>query len=325
MTLRFDKLETGEINNQMEGHFMPRQARNREKNQPHHIMCRSIDELLLFNTDEDKEYYLKLIKASALIFRIEILSYCLMDNHVHMLVHPRKGDISKFMHAINNPYAKYYNRINSRRGHLFSERFKNIVIKDLNQLLRNSTYIHNNAKDLLYKGYKSIEDYPYSSIKDYTKPNQGRGLAKPHYLFNAMGGTRVQAVNHYKVLLEIQSQGREAFEQSLTDEFKKVHYETDKKTILRDAGAEMVVKVVAKLMKITNSSVLKIKHQKKYRKYKALIAICLRIYCDMSLSEMTKVFKNHTSSTIGAYAREGFHELESDTEIYNQIEAALSF
>ena len=125
-----------------------------------------------------------------------------MDNHAHILIHPRGGDISKFMHAINNPYAKYYNRVNGRRGHVFSERFKNIVVKDLKQLLRNSTYIHNNAKDLLYKGYEGIKAYPYSSIKDYTKPGEGRGLAQATYTFEEMGGSSTQVINDYKILLE---------------------------------------------------------------------------------------------------------------------------
>ena len=302
---------------------MPRKARNREKNQPHHIICRSIDELLLFNTDEDKEYYLNLTKVSALVNRIEILAYCLMDTHVHILVHPRKGDISKFMHAINNTYAKYYNRTNSRRGHLFSERFKNIVVTNLHQLLRNSTYIHNNAKDLLYKGYSSIKDYPYSSINDYTNPGHGRGLAKPDYIFNLMGGVRVEVVNNYKVLLEIQSQGQEAFEKSLSYDFKKVDYITDKKKIRRDLSVESVIKTISQLFNINHINILHIKHQKKYSKYKALTAICLRIYCDLSLSDMTKIFKNHTSATIGAYARAGFLQIESDCAMYKKIESAL--
>lgn len=118
---------------------MPRQGRERAIKSPHHIMCRSIDEILMFNNDQDKEIYLALMKSSSKIYRIELLSYCLMDNHVHILVHPRGGDISKFMQAINNPYAKYYNRTNGRKGHMFAERFKNVVVKDLNQLLRNST------------------------------------------------------------------------------------------------------------------------------------------------------------------------------------------
>ena len=307
----------------MEGHFMPRQARNKDKKHPHHMICRSIDEVLLFNTDEDKEYYLNLIRAASRIYRVEILAYCLMDTHAHILVHPREGDISKFMHAINNPYAKYYNRVNSRRGHLFGGRFKNIVVKDFNQLLRNSTYIHNNAKDLLYKGYDSIEDYPYSSIKDYIQSANGRGIAKPNYIFSLMGGTWAQATNHYRKLLEIQSQGREQFEQEIIEEFNNSHYETDKKMIIRDICAEKVIITLAKIMNITNTKVLQFKYQKKYAEYKALCAICLRLYCDMSLSEMTNVFRNHTSTTIGGFARKGIAELEKNCELFNRIESAL--
>ena len=90
---------------------MSRKARRREKKSPHHIMSKSIPELNLFNCREDKEQYLKLIDLSAKVYQIEVLAYCLMDNHVHILVHPRGGNISKFMKAINNPYAKYYNKI----------------------------------------------------------------------------------------------------------------------------------------------------------------------------------------------------------------------
>ncbi len=169
--------------NQMGGIFMSRRARVREKKRPHHIISRSIPELDLFVCEEDKEIYLKLIEASAKVYQICILAYCLMDTHVHLLVHPRGGDISKFMRAINNPYARFYNKTYNRRGHLFGERFKNIVIKDEDHLLRTSTYIHNNAKDLLHLGYRSIEDYPYSSIKDYIRPGQGRGIANPSFVF----------------------------------------------------------------------------------------------------------------------------------------------
>ena len=308
----------------MEGYFMPRQARNKEKNQPHHIISRGIDEVKLCATDEDKEFYVNLINASSNVYRIEILSYCIMDTHVHILIHPRKGDISKFMHAINNSYAKYYNRVHKRRGHLFAERFKNIVVKGFTQLLRNSTYIHNNPKDLLYKGYKSVEDYPYSSIKDYTEPGNGKGIAKPNYIFNLMGGTWIQAENHYKKLLEIQSQGREEFQERLSDEFKKTHYITDKKMVLRDIASEDVVRVVTEIMHVNNVGILHVKNYKKYSRYKAMMAICLKVYSDLTLSEMTHIFRNHTSANIGRYARQGFIEFEKNPGLFSRIELALS-
>lgn len=302
---------------------MPRQARNKEKKLPHHIISRSIEEVLLFNTDEDKEVYLKLIEYASKLHRIEILSYCLMDNHVHILIHPRGGDISKFMHTINNSYAKYYNRINKRRGHLFSERFKNVVVKGLMQLLRNSTYIHNNVKDLFHKGFTSIKDYPYSSTLDYVEPGQGRGIATPNWIFSQMGLPWLEARNNYLALLEVQSQGRENFEECLKKDFNHTGYKTDKKMILRGIGIDQVIKSVATLLNINNTNIRHIKYIRKYKKYKALLAIILKIYCDLSNSEMTKIFRNHTSTTIGKFCVEGMKLLDEDDMLQNKIDEIL--
>lgn len=299
---------------------MPRTARNRNKKLPHHIISRSISEVQLFNCDKDKEFYINLIESSSTIFRIEIISYCLMDNHVHILIHPRGGDISKFMHAINNTYAKYYNRKNKRRGHLFSERFKNIVVEDTNQLLRNSTYIHNNASDLLYKGYSSIEDYPYSSIKDYTQPGLGRGLAKPNFVFSIIGGGWQNAIIQYKNLLEIQSRGREVFEKSLFAEFDNNNYSPDKTYINTYVKIDDVILIVASVLKVENSRIRHIKYIREHADYKKVLAICLRIYCDLSLSAMTKVFNNHSSSTIGKLVCEGYKLITRNQTLYNQID-----
>jgi len=302
---------------------MSRTARRREKHSPHHIMSRSIPELNLFNCEEDKEQYLKYIKLSAKVYQIEVLAYCIMDSHVHILVHPRGGNISKFMKAINNPYAKYYNRVNGRRGHLFAERFKNIVITDEAQLLRTSTYIHNNPKDLLYQGYASIVDYPYSSIKDYIRPNEGRGIAIPNYIYSFMGGERLKSTKDYMILLEIQSQGKEAFEQEMEKAFIRGSYDMDESKIVRTAEVEKVISTLSEIMNVVNTNVRHFKYKKEFRQFKGLLAICLRIFCDMSLKEMTKYFMNHTPATIGILAREGIEKLLGDEELFNQIASEL--
>ena len=302
---------------------MSRQARRRAKKLPHHIMSRSIPEVNLFNCNEEKEQYLKFIKLAAKIYQIEVLAYCLMSSHVHILVHPRGGNISKFMKAINNPYAKYYNRVNGRRGHLFAERFKNIVIKDEVQLLRTSTYIHNNPKDLLYQGYDSVEDYPYSSIKDYIRTEQGRGIAKANYIYSLMGGGWKKAANDYMGLLELQSQGRESFEREMIKAFNRGSYEVDERKIVRSAEAEKVISVLAKLLKVDNANVRHLKYNSEYREFKGLLSICFRIFCDMSLSEMTKYFLNHSKGTIAALAREGTNKLLGDKRLFDQIVTEL--
>lgn len=302
---------------------MSRKPRVREKKRPHHIISRSIPELNLFVTEDDKEIYLDLIKRSAKIYQITVLAYCLMDTHVHFLVHPRGGDISKFMRAINNPYARYYNRTHGRRGHLFGERFINIVIKDEVHLFRTSTYIHNNAKDLLCTGYKSIEAYPYSSVKDYTRPKEGRGIANPTYIFNLMGGGWLKAQNSYMGLLELQSQGKETFEREMEEAISQDSYEIEKEVYLRNGDPTEVIKALSQLLGVANDQVRHVKYIKSYKRYKNLIAICLRVFCDLSLRDMMKYFKGHTTATIGKMAKEGFEELESSKGLFEEIKKVL--
>ena len=316
---------TGSINsNQKEGFNMPRGPRKRDENQSHHIISRSIEEVLLFNTNQDKEYYLHLIKRAARIYRVCIITYCLMDNHMHLLVHPQGGDIAKFMRSINNPYAKYYNRTNGRRGTLFSERYKNIIIKDEAHLLRTSTYIHNNAKDLLWQGFDGIKDYPYSSIKDYLKPSKGRGIADSSFIYKVMGGSLEKAQKDYAILLDIQTQGMEAFEEEMEQALKKGYYETDKKPVQRDVVPEKVINTIAILCGVSNIKVCLIKYAKANKRFKELVAISLRIFCDMSLSKMTHIFKGYTSSSIGGFARSGYIIFEKNTALYDEVVRLLA-
>ncbi len=304
---------------------MSRKKRDKAKKLPHHIITRSIPERNLFNDKEDKELFLRLIKEAAKIYRVEILAYCLMDNHVHMLVHPRGGDISKFMFKINNPYAIEYNKKYERRGTLISSRFKNIIIRDLNQLLRTSTYIHNNAKDLLYKGYRSIKDYPYSSICDYINPTKAQKIASPTYIFNRMGGTYNTAHKHYLSLLEIQMQEHDQFEEELKVAMRKGDYKSDKETFDREENPERVISILAKLLSMESDHILHTKYVNKYRTFKGIVAATLRIYCDLSLIEMTKYFKGQTSVTIGRLARIGLEEFELRPNLINRISEALQF
>lgn len=303
---------------------MARTARKKDKNKPHHIMSRSIPELYLFRCNKDKECYLTLMKKAAQIHRITIIAYCLMDNHVHLLVHPYGGNISKFMKNINNTYAKYYNRTYGRRGHLYGDRFKNIIIKDEVHLLRTTTYIHNNPKDLLHKGYKSIEDYPYSSIKDYIKPNQGRGIANPALIFRYMNGDGTKVRNHYRTLLEIQSQGHEQFEKELEEAFKKGCYESEKSPVIaRGLSPEKIIQVLARLMEEEVTELRISKYQRQAQTFKGLLVICLRIFSDMTLKDVGTVLKGYTPSGLCRLSKKGYELLE-EKGIYKKMLEALS-
>ena len=89
-----------------------------------HVMVQGHNKEYIFEKDKNKKKYLKLMKENEK--EIEILAYCIMGNHVHMLIHTSKiDDMSKFMHKINSEYAMYYNYIEKGRvGSVYRDRYK---------------------------------------------------------------------------------------------------------------------------------------------------------------------------------------------------------
>jgi REP element-mobilizing transposase RayT len=84
---------------------MPRKAREKYPGAIFHIMCRSISELMLFRDNEDKNYYLRLLKRYKEKYKCSIYAYCIMNNHLHLHLDPKGFDVSKFMHSTNTAYV----------------------------------------------------------------------------------------------------------------------------------------------------------------------------------------------------------------------------
>lgn len=104
--------------------------------------------------------------------QVEILAFCLMDNHFHFLLKQilDKG-IAKFISNLQNGYAKYFNIKTERYGPLFQPMFKSVRITTDEQLLHVSRYIHLNPSTGYLVEIKDLEKYPWSSLSCYFKEN----------------------------------------------------------------------------------------------------------------------------------------------------------
>lgn len=104
--------------------------------------------------------------------QIELISFCLMPNHFHMLVKEiTEGGISKYMQRLQNAYTKYINTKNNRSGHLLQGAYKAVLVENNEQLLYLSSYIHRNPREL--KEYKNRElEYYWSSYQDCVHANR---------------------------------------------------------------------------------------------------------------------------------------------------------
>jgi REP element-mobilizing transposase RayT len=148
--------------------LMPRTAREKTSDSVFHIMCRSLDEVDLFKEDADKVIYLKYVKHYMGIFKFKLYSYCLMDNHVHMMIDANGADISMIMHGINYSYVMYFNRKHGRRGHLLEDRFRSKIVNSDGYLIGLSAYIHYNPikKKDMRRTRKSIHFQAFLYILD---------------------------------------------------------------------------------------------------------------------------------------------------------------
>lgn len=123
---------------------MPRQARQISRTGIYHLIVRGINREVIFHDDEDRQRYLETLARITVDSSATIFGYCLMDNHVHILLKEGPNGISNLMHRLGASYAYYYNRKYERTGHVFQNRFKSESVEDDSYLKIVIRYIHQN-------------------------------------------------------------------------------------------------------------------------------------------------------------------------------------
>lgn len=146
---------------------MPRQARRKSGSGIYHIMLRGINKQVIFEDEEDNIKFLETLKKYKAISGYKIFAYCLMSNHVHLLLKVEKEDIDLIIKRIASSYVYWYNWKYKRNGHLFQDRFKSEPVENDSYFLTVVRYIHQNP---LKAGVcKSIDGYNFSSYNEYVK------------------------------------------------------------------------------------------------------------------------------------------------------------
>lgn len=144
---------------------MARVPRSFYKTSYFHILVQGINKSFIFNTKEDMERYLYFILKYKRDYSINVVAYCIMNNHTHLLLETSSiKELSAFMHRINTSYAVYYNKKHERVGYVFRDRYKSEGIYSEEYLYNCIHYIHNNP--VKAKMCDKPEDYKFSSCKD---------------------------------------------------------------------------------------------------------------------------------------------------------------
>ena len=143
---------------------MPRCARVKSESGFYHVIAKGSGGQNLFEGAYDYRAFLELLTKACEKGGVRVIAYCLMSNHVHLLLEDAEGRLGEVMKSVLTGYAQRFNRLGDRVGHVFQQRFKSQPIEDEGYLLRAIRYIHNNPAKA---GICSAKDYPWSSYREY--------------------------------------------------------------------------------------------------------------------------------------------------------------
>ena len=160
------------------GH-MARQLRVQYEGAIYHVTIRGVDRRMIFNDQADRDRFLERLREAVKEYGVRLYLFCLMQNHVHLLVETPRGNLSAFMHKLQTAYTVYYNLRHKRIGHLMQGRFWAKPVEGDTYLLTLSRYIHLNPVFIgfmtdqpLERRLADLRAYPWSSYQGYA------GLAK---------------------------------------------------------------------------------------------------------------------------------------------------
>lgn len=144
---------------------MPRKPRTLSSTGIYHIILRSVNQHIIFEEDSDYQKFLFILSDCKKKYDIDIFAYCLMNNHIHLLIHIPDDKLASFFQSLGTRFVRWYNNKYSRSGHLFQERFYSSAVESEQAYLSTLIYIHNNPVKANMCRYAS--EYRWSSINAY--------------------------------------------------------------------------------------------------------------------------------------------------------------
>lgn len=305
------------------GFVMPRKRRYFRQNCFHHVMFRGVNGENIFLDNKDKAKFCLLLQESCEKHDLTIHGFCLMTNHIHLILLPKTEDYPAGIHAFAFRYAQYFNRRHKRRGYLFQSRYKSIIVEDGEYLKRLIRYVHLNPLEAGLA--KRPQDYIWSSYRGYLEHDFYVWLETDPIL-RRFGATREMAIQqlieftHRKIEgpsdLELISKafrkgtfGCEAFCIEMND--KKESSENIGKT---DMTLEDVLLLVCQQFQVTLDELQSSSKVRKVIAARSALALFTRKMKKWSLEDLSRLL-NKNSGTISRLASRG--EILCDSGMIN--------
>ena len=168
----------------------------------------------------------------------DIFAYCLMSNHIHLLLRQGKDNLDRLMKRITVSYVYYFNKKYQRVGHLFQDRYMSEAVEDDAYVLAAARYIHNNPVKAGITA--SAEDYQWSSYIHYiNETGESDGLVETNTLLGMMSSSRERAIE-----LFIEFNGEQ--EEDLFKGYEKSHGSSKVKVELSGSLRDTIIHILNK-------------------------------------------------------------------------------
>ncbi len=172
---------------------MPRTARRKSKTAIYHIMLRGINRQDIFVDGEDNQKFIDTLGRYREEVGYEIYAFCLMGNHIHLLIKEGNEDLSNSMKRIGTSYVYWYNWQYDRKGHLFQDRYRSEPVENDPYFLTVLRYIHQNPVKAGLA--ESLESYRWSSYREYL---EGAKLVNVDFALKMFAEGRERAIERFK-------------------------------------------------------------------------------------------------------------------------------
>lgn len=176
---------------------MSRSPRVTSESGVYHLMIRGNERKNLFLDEYDRDHFLNILAKKKAESATVIYAYCLMDNHVHLVLRDMENELSGLMRGLNTSYAMFFNSKYGRTGHLFQGRFKSEVVENDRYLMACIRYVHNNP---VKAGIVAqARQYPWSSYGSYVdRQSIQSGLVEVDFILEMMSQSRSRAIVEFE-------------------------------------------------------------------------------------------------------------------------------
>lgn len=221
----------------------------------YHVITRGNEKRDIFYDEADYKFFLHKLKEQCLAHEVVVHSYCLMPNHVHLLLETKKANLSYFMKRLLGDYSIKFNKRHERAGHLLQGRYKAFLVDADSYLLELTRYIHLNP---CKSGLTKLPDqYKWSSMSYFLNDSKSLFLNKSRIMskfkdsldyYNFVLSGLKEEIDLNKHIIGGLVLGSKEFTNSILSKFSSMKFSNvSKKKELHSIPIDRIVKLASKL------------------------------------------------------------------------------